>query len=216
MLQKEQREASLTHIDHPSSQSALTVATSNQNSSHRGGFRGGHGGRNTRGGRGSGHHNGRNNFQGGGNFNGGGYFSHGPQHVQSQRQQQQQRGEGGAWAYGWFQVHQPRNEAHQAGILPAPSAANFQPNNTRSKHQFGAHQHQFFSPSQPSSSYTIKQAFHTLHPTQSQIVEPTTLPQMFNTMNLNDPGQVEWHMDTGATSHFHSNAGIHQSGFEKK
>ena len=38
--------------------------------------------------------------------------------------------------------------------------------------------------------------------------QPTALPQMFNVMSLNDPSQDGWVMDTGATSHIHSNACI--------
>ncbi|KAI3496550.1 hypothetical protein L1887_38915 [Cichorium endivia] len=35
--------------------------------------------------------------------------------------------------------------------------------------------------------------------------QPTALPQMFNSMSLQEPG--EWVMDTGATDHVHASAG---------
>lgn len=38
--------------------------------------------------------------------------------------------------------------------------------------------------------------------------EPTSLPQAFTNMTFNDHGASEWYMDTGATSHLTSNAGI--------
>lgn len=38
--------------------------------------------------------------------------------------------------------------------------------------------------------------------------QPTSLPQLFNTFSLNDPGNDGWVMDTGATDHVHSDSGI--------
>lgn len=38
--------------------------------------------------------------------------------------------------------------------------------------------------------------------------QATTLPQAFNTMTFQDPGNKNWFMDTGATAHLNNDAGI--------
>ncbi|KAI3780426.1 hypothetical protein L2E82_10407 [Cichorium intybus] len=210
MLQDEQREASLTHVDHSSSPNALTVQSpSNHNNNgggDRGNYCGGRGGR--RGGRGGGRNGGRySSNTGGGNSSG--------------VSQQQRQGGGSMWAYGWFQVppingpFQHNNGPFQQGLLPNPNGgqnpafangAGPRQQQTQQSYTDGSsaqQSHQFFA-SQP-------QAYQA----QQQGVEPTALPQMFNTMTLNDSGQADWYMDTGATSHLHSNAGILKSVSDK-
>ncbi|KAL7582588.1 uncharacterized protein LOC111901645 [Lactuca sativa] len=139
MLLDEQRDATLTHVDHSSSPNALTVQSSPQNNhtnGGRGGYnRGGRGGRYNRGGRGGGRHGGR--FH-----NGGGNYFYG---------NSQQRGTGRAWTYGWFQVHQPNVGSIQQGLLPNPGGVSNQSNlfgvghkNQPTQQQPMAQQHQFF------------------------------------------------------------------------
>ncbi|KAJ9560829.1 hypothetical protein OSB04_005989 [Centaurea solstitialis] len=45
--------------------------------------------------------------------------------------------------------------------------------------------------------------------------QATALPELFNTMSLNDPGSTDWYMDTRATDHVHTNAGILNSILDK-
>ncbi|KAI3792415.1 hypothetical protein L2E82_06292 [Cichorium intybus] len=43
---------------------------------------------------------------------------------------------------------------------------------------------------------------------QGRSDQPTTLPQAFNSMSLQDPGNADWYMDTGATTHLHADSGL--------
>ncbi|XP_023771823.1 uncharacterized protein LOC111920481 [Lactuca sativa] len=219
MLQDDQREASFTHLDHPSSQNSLTIEAPNTNNNFCGGYREGRGGRNNQGGRGGGRYGGRHNFNSSnnGNFNGG--------HRQQQQPANGDSPSSRPWAYGWFLVHQPNQ---QVSLLPSPPVVflpsppsvslHFQPNLTGLKQQSAqsgvAHQHQFFASQQPTSPFTNQQVFHAYIPAQQQNNKPTTLLKMFDTMTLNDPGQSEWYMDTSASSHLHSNAGILKTVFD--
>lgn len=47
------------------------------------------------------------------------------------------------------------------------------------------------------------------------MIQPTTtdFSQAFNTMTLADPAAADWYMDSGATSHLESTAGILNSSF---
>nr|KAJ0221701.1 hypothetical protein LSAT_V11C200051950 [Lactuca sativa] len=72
---------------------------------------------------------------------------------------------------------------------------------------------------QPDSS-TSQGAFHATTTDQSSLPphwqwfppmppdQPTDLPAAYNTMTLTEPADANWYMDTGATSHLASNAGI--------
>ncbi|KAL4588677.1 hypothetical protein LXL04_001570 [Taraxacum kok-saghyz] len=201
MIQDDQREGIHIHSDHSSSPSALAVDSNNNNHHHRGGFRGGRGGRNGRGGRGGGRTGGRQQQH---QNNGGGSYTGG------QRQQQQRPGGGTPWVFGWFQ---PNQQQQQAGLLPNPPGQPIQqvPSGQRQPPVQAQQPHQFFSPRQPPNGFPPQQAYFTPQSAPPQNTELTSLPEMFNTMSLNDPGQSEWFMDTGATSHLHSDAGILKS-----
>lgn len=76
MLLDEQRDASLTNVDHSSSSYALIIQSfSNNNCGDWGSYHGGHGGRNNCGGQGGDCYGGWLNNNDGGNFYGGGNFS---------------------------------------------------------------------------------------------------------------------------------------------
>ncbi|XP_023739327.1 glycine-rich RNA-binding, abscisic acid-inducible protein-like [Lactuca sativa] len=112
MIHDEQHGTSITHTNRSSSPNAITVQSSIQslNNNNNGGgrlaYRGGRGGRNNCGGWGGGRYGGRfHNTNNGSNSSGGTFLGN------------QQRGTGGAWAYGWFQVHWPTNGSIQQGIM---------------------------------------------------------------------------------------------------
>ncbi|KAL7601468.1 hypothetical protein Lser_V15G25908 [Lactuca serriola] len=201
-IQEDSRRSSLTHSDTASSPHALATESTNQPPS-RGGHRGGRNAGRYRGGR-NGRHAGR-------NFNGG---SEPP--VNGPYQQRGVGNSSGNWVYGWHQVNNnggvksSNGGPNSLGLLPSPNSA---PHNNH----FGprqpwvqpntAQQHLFFGPQQAYQTSHTSQPFLWPNNSYSTNPEPTSLPQMFNTMSLNDPGQDGWYMDTGATSHVHANVG---------
>ncbi|XP_042756670.2 LOW QUALITY PROTEIN: retrovirus-related Pol polyprotein from transposon RE1 [Lactuca sativa] len=105
---------------------------------------------------------------------------------------------------------QIQGQHQHRGLLPSPPIQQFPwPNNqySNSQHQWPnsnlAHQQALFSMSQqPNNQSNSWQWFQ--YP--NNMDQPTTLPQTFNTMTLQDPNNADWYMDTGATAHLHADS----------
>ncbi|KAL4587848.1 hypothetical protein LXL04_000722 [Taraxacum kok-saghyz] len=207
MKQDEARQSSQAHPDNSSSPTVLVTDGTQNNNSFRGGggggYCGGRGGRNHHGGRGGGRSGGRHNYSANGG-NSGNYHQGGGNHNFNGSNQRS----GGGWVFGWYQVPPDVAPSQQPGLLSTPTNGHQQVGNQQ--------QHQFFRPP-TSSPVPPQQAFQVSQPTfmnqwpTNASSESTAIPQMFNTMTLNDPGQGGWFMDTGATAHLHSDAGILKS-----
>ncbi|CAH1447476.1 unnamed protein product [Lactuca virosa] len=174
----DQRNQSHIHSDNSSSPSALVTGPDPQSNLTRGnnhGSRGGRGGKGFRGGR-IGNRGGCNGGNSG--FN---HFS---------RQQQPPAG----WGFGWYPLAGSVGSSttqQQADLLPipptqqSPTHLNSWPNNSQQSRQFGLAQfpQQVFTTStaQPTPPWSW------FGPPSQQQSQPTTLPELFNTMSLNDP-----------------------------
>lgn len=196
MIKDQTRLVQTSHHDNASSPTVLNTEHQNRTENSRGNNSGGRGGgRNhrggARGGRSGGRGSGRQGRAGGGN-----------QFAPNQF----------GWGGGFFpwSMTFPTSTMQQRGLLPISSAQQAQwysSANTRHPHMnhwptpSSAQQQAFFSTaSQPHDVQSVPYLT-----TQDQ---PTILPQAFNTLSLQDPGNADWYMDTGATAHLHADTGL--------
>ncbi|CAH1427507.1 unnamed protein product [Lactuca virosa] len=201
MLKDHSHQFLASHQDTSSSPTILTTEHQNQRGQNQrgenqcGGSRGG--GRNQRGG-GSG---GRNGGSRGGRQSRGdaGVFSRSPNNW----------GKGASYPWSTTQSQQ-----HQRGLLPHPPTHQAQWTNTANS-SFPQHWLNL-NPVQPNSMFFLSMAQQPNNwqwfQCPNNMDQPTTLPQAFNSMTLQDPGNTDWYMDTGETAHLHANSGFsHQT-----
>ncbi|KAL4592836.1 hypothetical protein LXL04_005842 [Taraxacum kok-saghyz] len=93
-----------------------------------------------------------------------------------------------------------------------PSTWPYTPSNQHHPTSGGSSRLPSQQPAQPGAYFTAQWPNGTDGPAE----QPITLPQAFQSMNLQDPANSEWFMDTGATNHLSSDSGNLRTIFNKR
>ncbi|KAJ9546350.1 hypothetical protein OSB04_018893 [Centaurea solstitialis] len=109
--------------------------------------------------------------------------------------------------YGWVYIPPPtssRNTSHRGHQNPSPPWSAQQPG------LLGPSPAAAYSPNGPHGQRPPAALFSATSDNPAWVTpdQATSLPELFSSMTLQDPGTTNWYMDTGATDHVHADSGI--------